>query len=78
MIAGNRHATQDGVRLAGRRRLAVLQRIAHDLVVDLRVKPILVEPNAGAAMGALREGRAKAHIHIRMTRALGVLEEVVR
>ena len=48
--------------------------VAHDLVVDLGIEPILVEPDAGAAVSALGEGRAEAHIHIGVARAFGVLE----
>jgi len=74
VIAGDRHAAQDRLGLAGGRRLAVLQRVADDLVVELGVQPILVQPDAGAAMRALGEGRAEAHIDVGMTCALGVLE----
>ena len=49
VIAGNRHAAQDRLGLARRRHLAVLQPVANNLVVDLGVEPILVEPDAGAA-----------------------------
>ena len=74
MIAGNRHAAQDGLGLARGRHLALLQLVANDLVVDLGVKPILVEPDARAAMRAFREGRAKSFVHIGIARCLGVLE----
>ena len=54
--------------------LAVLQLVANDLVVDLGVEPILVEPDARAAVGALRDGRAKADVHVGLACAFRVLE----
>ena len=56
MIAGDGHAAEDRLGLAGRRDLAVLQGIAHDAVVDLGVEAVLVDRDAGAAVPALGKG----------------------
>ena len=74
VIAGDRHAAQNRLGLARRRNLAVLQFVANDLVVDLGVEPILVEPDAGAAVRALREGRTEADIDVSLARAFRIFE----
>ena len=74
MIAGDRYAAQNRLGLTRRRHFALLQLVANDLVVDLGIKPILVEPDAGTAVRALREGRAEADVHIGLARAFRVLE----
>ena len=74
VIAGDRHAAHNRLGLARRRRLAVLQFVANDLVVDLRVEPILVEPDTSAAVRALGEGRTEADIDVSLARAFRVLE----
>ena len=74
VIAGNRHAAEDRFGLSHGRRLATLELIANDAVVDLGVEPILIEPDARAAVSALGEGRTEADIHVRMARALCVLK----
>ena len=74
MIAGDRYAAHNRLGLTGRRYLAVFQLVANDLVVDLRVEPIFVEPDTGAAMRALREGRTEADIDVSLARAFRILE----
>ena len=56
------------------RRLAVLQRVANDLVVDLDIEPILVEPDARAAVCALAKVGPKRDVHISVARAFRVLQ----
>src|SRR5690348_14920376 len=74
MLAGDRHAAQDRLRLALRRHLSVLQLISNDLVVELGVEPILVEKDAGAALSAFGESRSETNVQVSMASALRVLE----
>src|SRR5262245_61037157 len=74
VIARKGHSTQDRLGLARGLRLTILELVADDLVVDLGIEPILVEPDTGAAVGALREGRTEAHVKVGLVGSLRVLK----
>ena len=74
VIAGDRYAAHNRLGFTRWRHLAVLQFVANDLVVDLRVEPILVEPDTGAAMRAIGEGRTEADVDVSLARAFRILE----
>src|SRR4029078_6176530 len=75
VIAGNRYSTQDRLGLAGGPRLTILELITDDLVVDLGIEPILVEPNASTAMRAFGGSRTEAPVNVCMGHSIDVLKD---
>ncbi len=61
MVAGQRQAGDDGVRLAGRSDTVIRQLIAYDLVVRFGIHIAVMHPDPGAAMVSLIGGRAETH-----------------
>ncbi len=74
VIAGDRQAGHDDIRLPLRHGLPPLQLVAHNAVVQFGIERALVERDAGAAGGTLRDARAEALHEIGAAGALGILE----
>src|SRR5215831_112909 len=74
MVAVKGHSAQDRLGLARGLRLTILELVADDLVVNLGIEPILVEPDTGAAVSALREGWTEAHVNVGLAASFRVLE----
>src|SRR6476659_9174001 len=74
VVAIKRHAAKDRLGLGRGCRLALLQGVANDAIVDLGIKPILVQHYARTAVGTLRNGRTKSVVHIGVACAFRVLQ----
>src|SRR6476646_7007418 len=74
VVAIKRHAAKDRLGLGGGCRLALLQGVANDAIVDLGIKPILVQHYAVTAVGTLRNGLTKSVVHSGVACAFRVLQ----
>ena len=70
MIAAERQSGNDGLRFAFRNGFALGQRVTHDAIFILGVKPILIESDTRSAALRIAEGLD----HIGFAVALGVLQ----
>jgi hypothetical protein len=74
MVAGEGQAGNDDLGRPARRNHPCRHSVAHDAIVHLREKRVVVECDARAADAALLAGRAEANVDIGPAVAGGILE----